>query len=374
VDIMIVEDGVTATDETDGEEAVGVLSDRARGALAGATAPADHTHAAAEEHVSMADTPPAPVAPPVEAALQVGPWQLVHGAFVGTSHLQRAIACQDATGAVAHPRLVLVATDGAGSSSASDWGAQAVVAGVIRLVHTLDRHFAALLDQEIATPQGARDWALTVVKHAHGLLEDLSVTTRMGVRDLRSTLLAFVAGTTQCLWLKVGDGAIVCETWDDVAQAWQCRTLGSMGKGEYANETVFLDAVRPEDVQWGLIPAAKLGGVALMSDGAAERLVANDGSRVADRMSTLFGALREQQLSAADLARLFYSEEFCRQMSGDDRCLAMASRQYEWVSDSKSPAPIQTGVVSNAQVTAVSRSTQPAGADRAAPRKKWKRR
>lgn len=54
--------------------------------------------------------------------------------------------------------------------------------------------------------------------------------------------------------------------------------LGRVGKGEFANQTTFVDdALSMNDVAVGSVASEGLTGVAVMSDGAAEKLVSNDG-------------------------------------------------------------------------------------------------
>ena len=256
-----------------------------------------------------------------------GRWFVQEETAVGLTHRNKNLPCQDAAQAVSHPRTALVVTDGAGSSAVSELGARAVVSATVRLLDTLDKPLSAWLDGDCPQPeQEARHWGLLLVKHAIGVLKDLAPEHRRELRDFRCTLLLAVAGRQRLLWLKVGDGAIVLEKrrlqLDAQGQpGWthELGTLGEAGKGEFANQPLFLDAVTPADVQIGCLPVEPVSGLALMSDGAAERLVTNDGKRVALRVSKLQQQLRQDKLRRSVLTRMFYEEDFSDRTTGDDR-------------------------------------------------------
>ncbi len=272
----------------------------------------------------------APVPEPVYA-VATQQWQAMDEAVVGLAHRVRNLPCQDAVMASVKPRPCLVLADGAGSSAVSEWGARAVVQGLSRLADTLNAHVASVLDQGEAHTESVRALGLLFVKHAVGLLHDLAREHRRDVRDFRSTLLMCLVGQQHHLWIKVGDGALVVERQrlqaDQPSQSC-LSTLGHAGKGEYANETQFLDSVQPADVQVGFLPAHDITGLALMSDGAAERLVSNDGQVVAGRLAVLLQALREDKLRRSVLTRMFYEDGFCERSTGDDRAVALLASPF----------------------------------------------
>lgn len=262
-----------------------------------------------------------------------GNWLGQAEAVVGLAHRAKNLPCQDAVVTGTSPeRAWLVVADGAGSSPVSDWGAQAVVTGMARLVQTLGRTLSDVLDAPEPPAQArTKEWALLLVNHARGLLVDVAASERRPVRDVRCTLLMAVLGKQHALWLKVGDGVVVLQetaapTAADAPPVRHFRTLGQMGKGEFANETTFLDSATPGDVQFGLEPLAHISGFAAMSDGAAEKLVSLDGSQVAAHLATLMEQLREDNLPRQQLTRMFYEPAFCHQSTGDDRSLAMLAR------------------------------------------------
>lgn len=268
--------------------------------------------------------------PAVRNMLPGAHWQALAEAVVGLAHRDAAspLPCQDSANASCKPRALVVVADGAGSSAVSEIGSQAVVTGLSRLLNTLEQQVAILLDDPEPDEQKSRDFSLLLVKHALGILQDLSSQHRRSLKDFRCTLLLAVHGKHNTLWLKIGDGALVGEqiSLNGGQRQPKLFTLGEVGKGEFANLTTFVDDhLQPSDVQSGLYPSALLTGLAAMSDGAADRLVANDGSRVAGRVSDWLDELRHGKLKRRNLVRAFYADDFTRGTTGDDCSIALAA-------------------------------------------------
>lgn len=257
-------------------------------------------------------------------------WQALAEAVVGLAHRDAAspLPCQDSANASCKPRALVIVADGAGSSAVSEIGAQALVTGLSRLLNTLEQQASILLDRPELDEKKSRDFSLLLVKHALGILQDLSSQHRRPLKDFRCTLLLAVHGKHNTLWLKIGDGALVGEQISLNGGQRQSKlfTLGEVGKGEFANLTTFVDDhLQPSDVQSGLYPSALLTGLAAMSDGAADRLVANDGSRVACRVSDWLDQLRSGKLKRRTLVRAFYADDFTKGTTGDDCSIALAA-------------------------------------------------
>ncbi|WP_349618268.1 PP2C family serine/threonine-protein phosphatase [Azotobacter salinestris] len=278
-------------------------------------------------------TPAEAVSPPVFARC-TGPWFSQYEAVAGLAHrdMPTPLSCQDAALASSDPRPWLLVADGAGSSAVSEIGARTVVTGLNRLLHTLEQQVAALLDAEqTPPPDEARRLALLLVKHARGLLADLAAEHRRPLKDFRCTLLLAVLGRRSLLWLKIGDGALVIERTQATAPEsgeWQAslETLGHTGKGEFANQTTFIDEqLQPCDVQSALLSMEGVSGVALMSDGAADRLVSQDGSRVSGQLGLWFQDLRRNRLKRRSLTQRFYAEDFTHKTTGDDCSIALTA-------------------------------------------------
>lgn len=282
-------------------------------------------------------------------------WSVLAVATAGLAHLEKmpAIPCQDAAGGLSQLRPVLVVADGAGSSPASDLGARTLVTGILRLADSLEAQLARLLDaQEAPSPVALEQLAELLFRHARGTLMDRAAEQGRPARDLRCTLLLALMGRERLLWLKVGDGEIVVERavplvkvedekTEEANEAQggesyelmpKLSTLGERGKGEFANQTRFVDdQLTFGQVQYGCEAMASLTGIALMSDGAAEKLVAHDGASVSGQISHWLDDLRQGTLRQRDLVRLFYSENFCRGTSGDDRSIALAAREMNFL-------------------------------------------
>lgn len=293
-----------------------------------------HTTDADTSDTPVPSTPTIPIAAQLPAVPTPLPcsdqWHAQYEAVVGLLHRNAnpPLPCQDAVISTTAPRPLLIVADGAGSSAVSEIGSQAVITGLARLLYTLERQTADLLDQAQPNDTTARSFALLLVKHAKGILDDLAAQHRRPQKDFRCTLLLAVVGKAHVLWLKVGDGALVQEQLipqtNGTPQS-QLTSIGSVGKGEFANLTTFIDNhLQPQDVQSGLLNASGVCGLAAMSDGAAEKLVSHDGQRVAGLLGHWLHALRQQKLHRRELTRSFYSEAFCtRTSSGDDCSLAL---------------------------------------------------
>ena len=262
------------------------------------------------------------IAPPVLAPIPpMADWQGCAATLIGSSHLKLypPQPCQDAALVVAGQRPLLLVADGAGSATLSHQGAQALVAGLRRLLETLADDYAAMLDgRETPDPVLLRKLALRPVKHGMGLLQDLADTLHHDTKLLRSTLIVAIGGRSRWLWLRVGDGALVIE------QAGKLQVVGTAGKGEYANQTCFIDAqLQPQDVQFGVFDSAELSGVAAMSDGAAERLVQLHSGEVAGKLGQFMAQARQGRLGALQLHQFFSDPQAWLRTTGDDRALAV---------------------------------------------------
>ena len=276
---------------------------------------------AAAPAVSGASSAVAPE--PALASPIFGNWTAVDVAVVGSAHLRNnpPKPCQDAALADSGGRAMVVLADGAGSAAVSHIGAAGVIAGVRRLCRTLEGEVAATLDTETGPIGAAESLAQRIVTHSVGILDDLADANFRGAEDFRCTLLVWITGRHRALWVKVGDGALVAETDDG------CQCIGPAGKGEFANQTCFIGPrLTYSQWAWGEVDATRLRGLAAMSDGAAERLVSNDASRVSPAIGKLLRGIAELQVGRRELFNLLAEAEFWKGTSGDDKSLAMIAR------------------------------------------------
>lgn len=261
-------------------------------------------------------------------------WNSIYEAVVGLAHRDAnpPLPCQDSAQATCKTRPIVMIADGAGSSAVSEIGSAAVTQGLMRMLSTLEQQVSALLDHPGSTIKNARDFGLLLVKHAYGILQDLSSQHRRPLKDFRCTLLLAIQGKSNVLWIKIGDGALVGEHMQKQGEDLAPRlfTFGVAGKGEFANLTTFIDDhLQPEDVQIGLHPSALVTGLAAMSDGAADRLVANDGSQVANQVAGWLHQLRAGKLKRRTLTKAFYADSFTTGTTGDDCCIALAACGFD---------------------------------------------
>jgi len=270
--------------------------------------------------------PAAEAAQPVSVAVPLTAWQPPCGvAVTGLSHWRAGLPCQDAVAWRSNHRPILAVSDGAGSAAVSERGAAALVTGVTRLFVSLEDLLVPWLDKpaEPGDEQSVR-WAERLLAHAQGILEDLAQKERRDVRDLRATLLVAVIGTIYTFWWQVGDGAIV------VRNGGALQVLGdpSKRKGEYSNQTIFVDKATIAQVEYGLLPTAELSGIALMSDGGAEKLVASDGSRVAGRVGAWFEAVASKRLTPDKIVLAFHDPAMWERTNLDDRSIVLTARPW----------------------------------------------
>lgn len=265
--------------------------------------------------------PPRTDAPESLVLPAMSDWQGCAATLVGSSHLkqQPPQPCQDAALVVTGTRPLLLVADGAGSAALSHQGSQALVTGLRRLLTTLAEDYADALDaRECPEPALLRKLALRPVRHGMGLLQDLADTLSHDTKMLSSTLIVAIGGRSRWLWLRVGDGALVIE------QEGQLHLVGAAGKGEYANQTCFVNAqLQPQDVQFGIFDSARLSGVAAMSDGAAERLVDLQNGAVAARLGEFMAQARAGRLGTLQLHQFFADAQVWQRTTGDDRALAI---------------------------------------------------
>ena len=276
-----------------------------------------------ETGTSASASEPEVMQPPVPLPTPMTDWQLCGDTVIGLAHRRKGLPCQDAVAFRKSPRPILALSDGAGSAAISERGAQAVVIGVTRFLRSMEDDLAPWLDgDDNASQAHATRWAERLRLHAHGLLADLARAERRDVRDVRATLQVAVIGERRVFWWKVGDGAIVARISEGL------RSLGNhaSAKGEFANQTCFADTASTSDVQFGVLSTAEVFGIALMSDGGAERMVSHDGSKVASRLGEWLGEVAEQRFAIDRIALAFHEQAMWERTSLDDRSIVLAAR------------------------------------------------
>lgn len=282
---------------------------------------------------SASATPAAAIKSPLQC------WKVLGEAVVGLAHRKAAkpLPCQDAVSASVVVRPVLLLSDGAGSALLSDVGSYTLTQGLQRFLQSIDPLLVPLLDRPAGPAAGEVDALLLtrlVIRQAMGLLQDLSEQHRRDVRDFQGTLVVAIVGLQRLYWLSVGDSTLVMEHAhrEDGHIKTRLSALSMLSKGEFANQTVFVGPhLTLADVQVGVEPIVGLSGLALMSDGGAERLVSHDGEHVAQRVSEWLDQLRAGDLQRHRLTQAFYSEGFNQHTTLDDRSIVLAALPWDAV-------------------------------------------
>ena len=162
--------------------------------------------------------------------------------------------------------------------------------------------------------------------HASETIRNLANEKGKPFKEFRCTLLAAIIGAEWIFWMKVGDGHIVREKAGE-----DLKIVGPLGKGEYANATRFLEESPDKTaIACGILPAADISGIALMTDGAAERLVSSDGARVAGRIGKFFSDMRDNAFGEDGLQKFLTDESVWKPpgYTGDDKGIALLSARY----------------------------------------------
>jgi hypothetical protein len=198
---------------------------------------------------------------------------------------------------------------------------------IVRLLNAMEPILVNVLDM----PQDASKTGETITvetiakviyKYSIGLLQDIAKNSKREVKDFRTTLVLAAAGKENLFWYKVGDSEIVVE------KDGKLSCIGKSIKGEYANQTVFVDAnLKIQDVQYGLIDCNSVTGIALMSDGTAEKLISMDYTRIAERLSKFFDSLRNSKMPREELYKFLTDYETWIRTNHDDKTLLLASRK-----------------------------------------------
>ncbi|GAX42888.1 hypothetical protein NIES4075_38930 [Tolypothrix sp. NIES-4075] len=260
-----------------------------------------------------------------EDRMQQIEWRGIYATTVGRSHLQShlQVECQDAAKAVSTPRAAIFVADGAGSARFSQFGSKAVVEGLGEFTNSKESIHQQILDQEqilnCNESHEGKEYAYSFIKSAIETLRELSKNKECLVDDLKCTLLMAVLGKHYLFWLKVGDGFIVVEKDNKL------ELLGSLGKGEFANQTTFLsDRLKDEAIYYGFLPVQNVTGIAAFTDGAAETLVSMDGSKIAGALSNFFAETRGGNFDNDSLLKFLEDETVWASPKGlDDRGIAL---------------------------------------------------
>lgn len=255
-------------------------------------------------------------------------WNICGESVVGLAHRRRNEVCQDAIYYANNTRPILVLSDGAGSGLVSELGSKILTIGMCRFFNSLNEEFQLFLDNykllndEEAIKEKCDYWSLIALNHAKGLLEDTAILNKRNIKDLRGTLLFVIVGKYFTFHFQLGDGAIIYQNKNEELKV---ILPNENSKGEFANQTIFVDEATINDIQSGVLLSNEINAIALMSDGITCKLVSTDGSKVAGRINTWFDLLANDNLTRDQLTSMFYSQEMSEKTNYDDRSIILAT-------------------------------------------------
>ena len=250
-------------------------------------------------------------------------WQTVGESVVGLAHRRGGtpVVCQDAYCISNTQRIILVVCDGAGSSIMSEVGSSQLSQSVVRFIYSLEPIICDLLDFN-NNPKFGNIFAQILYNYSIRLLQDIALNNKRNIKDFKTTLLLVVTGIKNIFWLKVGDGEIVIE------KDKELECIGKLQKGEFSNETVFIDEnLKVKDVQYGLLDIESISGIAVMSDGASERIVSIDRKNIADRLQKYLNMLKDSKLPREELYKFLTNYEDWKGSTHDDKTIVLAARK-----------------------------------------------
>ena len=185
-------------------------------------------------------------------------WQVIGAAAQGLSHQKQGLPCQDALryGLLPGGILLVALADGAGSALHAELGAQAAVQASIDWL---------LTGLENDRPIECCEWAEVIWKtfqNARTALEQLAQEHDESLRSFATTLTCLVATPEQLIVGQLGDGAVVA-----VGEDGDLKTVTTLQRGEYANETNFLTQDQALDLVAIQVIDEPIQALAAMSDG-----------------------------------------------------------------------------------------------------------
>lgn len=159
-------------------------------------------------------------------------WKVLTASVPGRGHIIKDIPCQDASVAVTNPRPALLVCDGRGSAKYSHLGAQAAIRAFAGLCYNIEPLLVKALDETNSVRW--EELACIFYRSLANAQSCLADEYRTDRREFDFTANLAVAGKSRIGFMQIGDGAIV------VSEGGATRTLFSMDKGEFANQTEFI--------------------------------------------------------------------------------------------------------------------------------------
>jgi hypothetical protein len=260
-----------------------------------------------------------------ERVMELQAWRAIAASVIGTSHHKTQSPCQDAHRveilAMPNPVVVLIASDGAGSASRSEFGSQ-------RASQELLDNVRLYLEGGGTLPEVSRSTASEWLENAAEAVRRQSIEDGIALREYACTLLAAIVCDQHALFLQVGDGAIVFMAAGE--DDWCLATWPQ--HGEYINTTKFLTEPASRAEFEFISTSQPIYEVAVFSDGI-ESLVLHYPTKTVhrpffDTMFPVVRALADPGLSSELSEQLthYLASPAITQRTDDDITLLMASR------------------------------------------------
>lgn len=252
-------------------------------------------------------------------------WHAVAASVKGTSHEKTMQPCQDASAKMVMKSGLFAAavSDGAGSASRSDLGAQQAVNQALQYLY---------FELQNEGPQTAEDWGELLRSAFLFAREQVSRLPDAEGGELRDYACTFTLVLADHEWLvtgQVGDGLAVAQ-----AANGELHIVADPQRGEYADSTYFLTSPNAEDIFTGRVyrqgvDIDSITGLAVMTDGLTH-LAINQSAKIAH--APFFSPLMRFPLEITDKEKAqdelyaFLSSERVNQRTADDKTLVIAAR------------------------------------------------
>ncbi len=253
-------------------------------------------------------------------------WRVAFASVIGTSHLSSGLPCQDwaevrFASSVEGETLVAVVSDGAGSASAAQVGAEVAA-------ETL----AELIVSHLEGGNRLADLTRVTVERWIGLVRDTLATRaaddQSAPAEYACTLLAAIIGEEVSAFLQIGDGAIVVS--DGERESWSFVFWPQ--HGEFANITNFVTSANALEVFEFEVAPRRLDEFALFTDGLEHMLLLRSPRSVHQPFfDTMLMPVRASVADGVDAALSAGLAVYLRQpvicdRTDDDKTLILASR------------------------------------------------
>ncbi len=247
-------------------------------------------------------------------------WQFVAASVAGTSHAADSVPCQDAVKvesiqANGSDLLIVICSDGAGSATHAQKGAEKAVATGMAIVH----NYLKVTELRNLSRSQIESW-YSMIREA---LNDEARTLGVEISDLHCTLLIAILSRERSVFAQLGDGAMVID------RGGKLEVVFWPQSGEFTNTTYFItgeDFTQHLEIQ---MIDELVSHFAAFTDGM-ERLVLNFSGRCPHE--PFFNQMFDTVRSCSNLTSLthdlitFLNSQPVNERTDDDRTLVLAVR------------------------------------------------